>query len=77
MARMRYAEMPRDVSIDSFPSLNVSEVTLSLIYIIINYLIFLNLLTSFIVLQFFCVVLVSLDIELYIFFLFFTINKKT
>lgn len=26
---MRYADMPRDVSIDNFPSLNVSEVTLS------------------------------------------------
>ncbi|XP_050419747.1 ras-specific guanine nucleotide-releasing factor RalGPS1-like isoform X2 [Adelges cooleyi] len=25
MAKMRYAEMPRDVSIDNFPSLNVSE----------------------------------------------------
>lgn len=31
MAKMRYADMPRDVSIDNFPSLNVSEVTLSLI----------------------------------------------
>lgn len=38
MAKMRYADMPRDVSIDNFPSLNVSEVTLSLIqyiYVII------------------------------------------
>jgi len=32
MAKMRYADMPRDVSIDNFPSLNVSEVTLSQIY---------------------------------------------
>lgn len=31
MAEMRYADMPRDVSIDNFPSLNVSEVTLSLL----------------------------------------------
>lgn len=31
MAKMRYADIPKDVSIDNFPSLNVSEVTLSLI----------------------------------------------
>jgi hypothetical protein len=31
MAKMRYSDMPRDVSIDNFPSLNVSEVTLSLV----------------------------------------------
>lgn len=31
MAKMRYADIPKDVSIDNFPSLNVSEVTLLLI----------------------------------------------
>lgn len=31
MAKMRYADIPKDVSIDNFPSLNVSEVILSLI----------------------------------------------
>lgn len=31
MAKMRYADIPKDVSVDNFPSLNVSEVTLSLI----------------------------------------------
>jgi len=33
MAKMKYADMPRDVSIDNFPSLNVSEVTLSQKYL--------------------------------------------
>lgn len=36
MAKMRYADMPRDVSIDNFPSLNVSEVIITIQFIFIK-----------------------------------------